>query len=103
MTNNKENDDNEKYVVVKMFKDIKDKKRLYKVNDEYPHKDSKIKLTKKRIEELSTTNNKKGKVFIKKVEEIQDEKVLEAGEEIQDDKPPEVGEESQDNEIETED
>ena len=56
----------DKYIVVyKAFKDLKDKGHIYKKGDEYPRNG--LKPSKKRIEELSTTNNKIGKILIEKV------------------------------------
>lgn len=53
------------YRVVRRFKDLKHKGHVYEVGDVYPAEG--FKAPKKRIEELSTTNNKYGKVYIEKV------------------------------------
>lgn len=52
------------YVVVKDFTDLKDNNHVYRENDPYPRKG---KATKARIEELSTTKNKRKEVLIKEV------------------------------------
>lgn len=56
----------DKYIVVhEVFKDLRDKGYIYKKGDEYPRDG--LKPSKKRIEELSTTNNKIGKILIEKI------------------------------------
>ncbi len=58
----------ETYKVIHSFKDLKDSNYVYhEGKDTYPRKG--LKPTKKRIEELSSTQNKLGKVLIEKVEE----------------------------------
>ncbi len=54
------------YVVVKDFRDLKDENHIYKKGDKYPRKG---KGTKSRIEELSSTKNKRKEVLIKAVEQ----------------------------------
>lgn len=62
----------EKYEVIHTFKDLKDNDHIYNANkDFYPREG--LKPTKKRIEELTTTNNKIGEVLIQKVEEVKTE------------------------------
>lgn len=53
------------YRVIKDFTDLKDGKHIYRVGDTYPRKG---KSTKKRIEELSTTKNKRKQIYIEKVD-----------------------------------
>ena len=52
------------YIVVKKFRDLQDNDKVYKVGDKYPRRG--LRPTKKRIEELSTENNKIGCVLIEK-------------------------------------
>lgn len=51
------------YTVIKPFMDLQDNKHVYKVGDAFPHPG--YKASEDRLRELSTTENKKGKVFIK--------------------------------------
>lgn len=53
------------YKVVRAFLDSADEKRLYKVGDVYPAEG--VKPNKKRIDELATGTNSKGKVYIEEV------------------------------------
>lgn len=55
-----------KYIVVKDFTDLQDDNHIYHANDKYPRKG---KPTKKRIEELLTTANKRGEILIEAVED----------------------------------
>ena len=56
------------YRVVHIFYDMEDKnKHVYMVNDIFPHDGRKI--SKKRLEELSSTKNKIGEVLIELVDE----------------------------------
>lgn len=55
-----------KYIVVKDFKDLQDNNHIYRVGDTYPRKGKSL---KKRIEELSTTANKRKEILIKEVDE----------------------------------
>lgn len=57
------------YKVIKTFTDLQDNNYKYGVGDEYPR--SGLKVSKKRIEELSTTNNRRGCVFIIPVEDTE--------------------------------
>ena len=59
----------EKYVSVreKPWKDLKDNSYIYKKGDSYPREG--LKPTKKRIEELTSTNNKIGEVLIQKLQD----------------------------------
>ena len=55
------------YRVVHIFYDMEDKnKHVYMVNDIFPHDGRKI--SKKRLEELSSTKNKIGEVLIELVD-----------------------------------
>ena len=63
---NKEVNQVEKYKVIVPFGDLQDNSKPYKVGDSYPRPANK-KITKKRIEELSTNNNPAGKPFIEEV------------------------------------
>lgn len=60
-----------KYEVVEDFRDLQDNNKLYKKGDHYPLPANK-KVTKKRLQELSTAENKAGRPFIKEVEEEAD-------------------------------
>ncbi|MGE7545062.1 hypothetical protein [Sporosarcina newyorkensis] len=55
-----------KYTVLKDFTDLQDSNHIYRAGDEYPRKG---KATKKRVEELSTKNNKRKEIFIQEVDE----------------------------------
>lgn len=57
-----------KYTVVTDFKDLQDNKKLYKKGDRYPKPVNK-KISKERLEELSTKNNAKNTIFISETEE----------------------------------
>lgn len=63
----------EKYVSVreKPWKDLKDDEYIYKKGDIYPREG--LKPTKKRIEELTSNNNKIGEVLIQKVQDEETE------------------------------
>lgn len=60
------------YKVVRRFKDLKHDGHVYNVGDIYPKQGEKA--SKARLEELSTTKNKYGQVYIEKVEETPEEK-----------------------------
>ena len=55
------------YKVIKHFTDMQDNNFAYQVGDEYPRKG--LEVTKGRIEELATTQNRRKIPLIKKVEE----------------------------------
>ena len=55
------------YKVIKHFTDMQDNNFAYQVGDEYPRKG--LEVTKGRIEELATTQNRRKISLIKKVEE----------------------------------
>lgn len=57
-----------KYVVLHDFTDLQDKNKIYRKGDTFP-KPANKKVTKKRIEELSSNKNKRNIPLIKKVEE----------------------------------
>lgn len=61
-----------KYEVIAKFRDGEDKNKLYEVGDNYPKPTNK-KVSKSRIESLSSKDNKIGKPFIKEVEEVKEE------------------------------
>lgn len=54
------------YKVIEYFEDLKDNSFAYNVGDEYPRKG--LEVTKGRIEELATTQNRRKIPLIKKVE-----------------------------------
>lgn len=63
-----------KYIVVNAFKDLEDNEHIYKVGDEYPRAGREIdEISKERIDQLTTTNNKRERVLIIKVEEKNEE------------------------------
>lgn len=55
-----------KYVVVKDFTDLQDKNHVYREGDKYPRKGN---ASKKRVEELASTKNKRKEAVIKEVDE----------------------------------
>lgn len=55
------------YRVIEVFTDLQDSNYHYNVGDEYPR--TGYKPSTKRIDELSGTNNKRGKPLIKAVQE----------------------------------
>ena len=55
------------YKVIKHFTDMQDNNFAYQVGDDYPRKG--LEVTKGRIEELATNQNRQNKPLIKKVEE----------------------------------
>ena len=57
------------YKVIEYFEDLQDNSFAYNVGDEYPRKG--LEVTKGRIEELATTQNRRKISLIKKVEEKQ--------------------------------
>lgn len=57
-----------KYEVLHKFIDLEDKKKVYNVGDTYP-KPANKKIPHERILELSTSDNKRGMVLIKELEE----------------------------------
>lgn len=57
------------YKVVNYFTDLQDDNHPYNVGDTFPREGAKA--TKKRLAELSSTDNKQGKVLIEKVEETE--------------------------------
>lgn len=57
-----------KHTVIKRFRDLADKDKIYEVGDPYPTPANK-KISKERIEELSGKGNKLGAPVIKKNEE----------------------------------
>lgn len=56
-----------KYRVIVRFTDLKDKDYKYEVGDEYPRKGGRT--TKKRIAELSSTENRRGMALIEPIED----------------------------------
>lgn len=68
------------FKVVHGFKDLKDNDYIYKKGDIYPREEIKLEdVPKKRIKELSGTNNKIGKVLIEEIKEevVEEEKATE--------------------------
>lgn len=55
------------YKVIEYFEDLQDNSFDYNVGDEYPRKG--LDVSKERIKELATTQNRQKKPLIKKVEE----------------------------------
>jgi hypothetical protein len=60
------------YKVVRRFKELKHDGHIYNVGDIYPKVG--CKATKARLEELSTTKNKYGQIYIEEVKEAPDDK-----------------------------
>lgn len=69
-----------KYEVISSFTDVTDNKFVYLVGDEFPRKERKIEdISEDRLKELTTTNNNKKRVLIRKIEmqdEIEKQKVI---------------------------
>lgn len=59
-----------KYVVLHDFTDLQDDKKVYRKGKNFPRPANK-KVSKARIEELSTNKNRRGFPLIKKIEEEQ--------------------------------
>ena len=57
-----------KYEVLHKFIDLEDKNKVYNAGDTYP-KPANKKITPDRILDLTTSNNKRGMVLIKEIEE----------------------------------
>lgn len=57
----------EKYIVIRNFTDLEDKNKKYEVNDPFP-KPANKKVSEDRLRELSSADNRQGKVLIQKVE-----------------------------------
>jgi len=60
-----------KYNVIRDFKDLKDKNKIYKRGDSYP-KPANKKVSDERIKQLTTKNNKQGRPVIEAIEEEQE-------------------------------
>lgn len=61
-----------KYEVIRDFTDLQDKNKVYRKGDVYPNPVNK-KVSKKRIDELSTDENKIGAPLIKEIKETKEE------------------------------
>jgi hypothetical protein len=72
------------YKVVRRFRELKHDGHIYNVGDIYPKEG--YKATKSRLEELSTTKNKYGQIYIEEVEETEKVEKDEEVEEAPDDK-----------------
>lgn len=59
-----------KYRVVKMFVDLKDNNRQYNVGDSFPRVG--LVVSKERLEELSTSKNRRGMALIEAVKEAEE-------------------------------
>ena len=59
------------YKVVELFTDLQDNNYRYEVGSTFPRKGKRV--TKKRLHELSTVNNKRKTILIKEVEEDKEE------------------------------
>lgn len=57
-----------KYEVVNLFTDLQDNNKRYEPGDRYP-KPANRKVSHERILELTSSDNKQGKVLIKEIEE----------------------------------
>lgn len=60
-----------KYVAIKDFADLQDNKRLYRAGEAYPREG--LEVSKERLAELSSSQNKAGFCVIKAVEEPNEE------------------------------
>lgn len=74
------------YVVVrkKPWKDLQDNDYVYNQGDIFPREG--LEVSKKRLEELSTINNKIGEILIQKLEKNNDEKDIEDTESTEENK-----------------
>ena len=63
-----------KYEVIHSFQDLEDKQHVYIAGKDYYPRNG-LTPTKERIQELSTINNKVGKIFIKNIKEEQNTEV----------------------------
>lgn len=58
-----------KYVVINAFTDLEDNEHIYSVGDKYPHDARNIsEISQERLEQLTTTNNKRQRILIKEIE-----------------------------------
>lgn len=64
------------YKTIVYFEDLKDGSRPYNPGDVFPRKG--LKVSKKRLEELSTTKNRRGIALIREVEDPAPDKELAA-------------------------
>lgn len=55
------------YKVVEMFTDLQDNNHRYEVGSTFPRKGKRV--TKKRLQELSTVNNKRKTILIEEIED----------------------------------
>lgn len=58
------------YRVIKMFIDLKDNNRQYNVGDSFPRVG--LNVSEKRLEELTTSNNRRGEALIEAVEDAEE-------------------------------
>ncbi len=74
------------YKVIKYFTDLQDDNHPYNVGDDYPREG--LKVTKERIAELSSSNNKRGKPLITlATSQEEEEPKEEPNAEVKDDRP----------------
>lgn len=59
-----------KYKVIKAFTDLNDENHVYHAGDEFPRKG---RVAKKRVEELSSDENKRGEPLIEVIEDVEDD------------------------------
>lgn len=65
------------YIVISSFKDLTDNEFEYAVGDPFPREGRTIdEISKERLEQLTSKNNKKGRILIKNIasEEVETEK-----------------------------
>lgn len=62
-----------RFEVIRDFKDLQDKNKIYRAGDSYPTPANK-KITEKRLEQLKTKNNKNGIQYIREVAETEEKK-----------------------------
>ena len=77
------------YIVISSFKDLTDNEFEYAVGDPFPREGRTIdEISKERLEQLTSKNNKKGRILIKNIasEEVETEKT----EEVETEKTEEV-------------
>lgn len=80
------------YKVVRRFKDLKHGGHIYHVGDGYPAEG--FKTSKKRLEELSTTKNKYGKIYIEEVADEGENEETAGEEDVKENDVEDAGEDS---------
>lgn len=77
-----------RYTVIRDFTDLQDNNFKYRVGDEFPRPG--MKVSDERIDELSTTKNRRGLPMIEEKEEPKEEPVKQKEEPVQAEEPKEA-------------